>query len=338
MKYYSFFNLIGKTSGLFLTLLILFFAFSEKEFVQGQEDGEINCFKEIHIGEVIDETETYGQSLLVEYEDLYDNAVLAKDSGFTAVAEATNLLSSIDSEKDGANFVKEETDINEGNCKKCNGGCHKGTCTCAPATMFNVPEALKWPGCIQDTCVDWVMVDIWPVCIEYDYQCPYCKGPCTCSACYNPIDGLDNPCDMDLVNSYTTFLKNSYNDVVGKYNNIVIALTDIQSYNNAISTALTNINDLTIPPVVVISPTPTQISAKLDTARKDLLKCITPYECWTQILSGEDKCIIKGKTFTIQVLFTCPTLKNFDIDKARCDEEAADFNKANNFFCCELIY
>ena len=346
--------------GIILTVgaLLLSPGFLIKNVAKGQS----SCHTEIHIGEVVDETEEYGYALLKEYTDLYDNAVLAKDAGLSAANNAASMIDSIakrvlapgeGSEYNDADTLIGLTD-DVYNCRDCDGHpplsaspCVTGSCNCPRFWKLSVSEfdiglyeyceptggcltLGPWPPC---PCPPHCIVCPPCPCIEHEYKCYFCKEDCSCTSCARP-DGTQNPCPMLQINNTVASLTNYYNSANTNYGNIDTVWSNIKNiYNPKISTANTNIVNLT-----VISPVPTQISAKLDIARKELTSCLTPFGCVEQILMGNKTCIIGGKTFDLEYLYTCPLLSHvLEESNPRCDAEAVDINKANNFFCCDTL-
>lgn len=318
---------------------------NNKGIIQGQEDLEMTCPTEVHIGEAVDETEDYIASLLPKYQRLYDNAINAQNSASTSTINAQKLIEHINgrpssawNEADSLISLADTT-----NCQSCDGGnCTPGTCTCTIVweSGRSAIEAATRPGCESPVCSVW---GPWPPCpcppycfafcpprpcLEYTYTCPKCAYSCGCS------NSTGEVCPMPQINVATSSLAKYYASSTEDYEKIYDAYTNIKDvYNPAISNALSAILNLTN------SVTPGQIRAKLDAARKELMKCFTPSECTEQLIAGERKCIINGSTFIMQFLYTCDTITNIsEINKPRCDYETANLTKANNFFCCEVIY
>ncbi|MFH1657659.1 MAG: hypothetical protein ABH919_04295 [bacterium] len=317
---------------------------NNKGVALGQEDIEMTCPIEIHIGEVVDETEEYIANLLLKYQDLYENAINAQNSASVAIISARDLIDYInilpDSEVNDAENLSQATNIT--NCKDCREGCVPDICECTKVWESGISEAEEAtrPGCGSPVCSAW---GPWPPCpcppfcfafcpprpcIAYTYTCPKCAFPCDCE----PITG--NPCPTVDINTHLNALKEKYDHAFNEYGDINDAYANIQSaYNPAISSALTEITTLTT------SAIPGQISTKLDNSRKELSECFTPLECMEQLFAGEKKCIVEGSSFVMQFLYTCDTITTIlEIDKPRCDYEAANFDKANNYFCCKVTY
>lgn len=369
---------IGIKTFLVLTVSLLlscFLSFNEKEIVQGQEKTEQwDCHTEIRIGEAVDETKEYGDDLLIKYKDLYDNAVLAKDEGFSAVDNAILLIENIakttNSARKEANKILGFTDGSPNNCEDCSGACLPGKCNCTKiwefdlleSDVFNADGTPKRHGCkmcdnndidttndCPDDCfsghLDCLPVFPWTcdwICDEPYYKCPNCENPCNCDiftlldgskASCARWDGTDNACPMTDIDASIAAITGYYSNALTNYTNINNSYTNIQIHNLNITGDLLNVMTLTT------SVTPTQISAKLDGARKELRQCFTPLTCYKQLVAGDGYCVVEGEIFTIKDTLNCSIIKYFlEIDKPRCSEEAADSAKAPNYFCCDLIY
>lgn len=367
MKYLSIKKILGLGMILTVGALLLSPSFFNKNIVKGQS----SCHTEIHIGEVVDETEKYGDELYTEYEDLYDNAVLAKDAGLSAAQDAMilvhNVATTTNSEVEEAYKLLDLTDTNLDNCKDCAGACLPGRCNCKQILEFDILEAdamarlgcqacddtAVWPNyCAFDCAVGHLnCLPVFPwtctwICTEPYYKCPKCENPCNCDtytfdavkeSCARP-DGTNSSCPMADIIIATTTLTGYYDSAVINHDDIDDAYSDIENiYNPKIAAANMKIIALTVLPTAHI-PTFAEIWAKLDTAREELRNCVTPFGCTEQILMGNENCIIGGEIFDLEFLYTCRLL-DYALQESnpRCDAEAADINKANNFFCCDSL-